>query len=89
MIISNTNKATDISKSIPRLLKRSDKIYSSDEDIESLKREILMTSKKKDEKKTQPSQQPAGVKALQEKNEREEVAGRHKNDGQKHFKGAR
>jgi len=89
MIISNTNKATDISKPIPRLLKRSDKSYSSAEDVDSLKREILATSKKKDERKAPPSQQPAGVKTLKEKSEREEVTGNHKNDGQKHFKGAR
>ncbi|MFZ6862686.1 hypothetical protein ACO0K7_08635 [Undibacterium sp. Ji67W] len=89
MIISNATKATDISKPIPRLLKRSNKDYSSDEDIESLKREILTMSKKKEERKAPPSQQPSSIKELQEKNEREEVAGRHKNDGQKHFKGAR
>ena len=89
MSISNTNKATDFSKPIPRLLKGSAKHYSVDEDIDSLKREILTISKKKDDKKILSSQRKSGIKALQEKSEQEEVIGRHKNDGQKHFKGAR
>jgi len=89
MSISNTNKATEYSKPIPRLLKRSDKAYSADEDIDSLKREILTLSKKKDEKKKLSSQRKSSVKELQERTEQEEVIGRHKNDGPKHFKGAR
>jgi len=87
--ISNTNKAVEYNKPIPRLLKRSERSYSSEEDVDALKREILTISKKKDDKKAVAAQRKSETKNLQETSEREEVIGRHKNDGQKHFKGAR
>lgn len=49
------------------------------------KRETLTAHK---DKKNSPTSPEVKHRELQKKMEQEEVAGRHKNDGQKHFKGA-